>query len=1003
MAIRGLAGIALFLAAATASATQLPVHIYTAADGLARNATYCIFADSKGFLWLCTAEGISRFDGYSFVNYGVAEGLPSRSVNAFLETSGGVYLAATDNGIARLDPAAPPRSAHQFRSLGITGPVYALLEDRAGTVWAGATGGLYRIRGQTVDRAGLPTPAGDIVRSLAADAHDNLWAGTSHGICRLAANGTSECFGAARGLPGVVVNAVLVTREGKLWAGTLDGLWRIAIDSTAPRAECILGNAAGLPTPRIHSLFQDSGGTLWVGTAHSLSQLSGGRFVNYSQEEGLSGRAVLAIGQDRQGNLWAGVDHGLARIVRNGFTTFTAREGMANRSITGLFEIDGSLYAVSNEGSAILLHRFSAGAFTSVRPRYPPSIHYFGWASNQSALVDRNGEWWIATGEGLCRFPRVNFEQLAQTRPRAVYTTRDGLPSNDIFRLYQDLRGDIWITTIGNGGGPSRWEPSTGRLHHYTQDEIPGYASAYAEDRAGNLWIGVSNDASSMRPNCLVRYREGRFERFTSADGVPPGWISALFVDGSGSLWVASSDGGAGHAADPGSAHPRFTSFTTAGGLSSVTALRIGQDQAGRIYIGTARALDRLDPASGLWKHYSTADGLAGGSVSAILRDGQGTMWFGTTMGISRMTPETESPRATPPVYITALEINGEPRAVTDPGARRIAGMQLTPSQRHVHIEYVAVGEAVEYQYQLVETDRGWSPPSEQRSVDYAGLPPGNYHFLVRAAAPPGSSNPIPAEVMFHIATPLWGRSWFLTLLAAGIAGAMFGGHRYHLARRLELERVRLRIAADLHDDLGASLTRVAILSEIAHRQAGLPQAEPGRHLTEIAETARGLVDGLSDIVWSIDPRRDDMRNLVRRLRQLAGETLEPLGVEWRLDAAAGIEHLAFSPDQRRNLFLIVKEAVHNAARHSGCRRLAVQIEVRQGRCLVTVSDDGRGFPDGDAESGNGLANMRARAAALGGSIAAGTAPGGGAEIVLSFPLSRPHKYALPFGLRNGG
>ena len=999
MALRGLAGISLLLAAAPVLATQLPVHIYTAADGLARNAVYCIFPDSKGFLWLCTAEGISRFDGYSFVNYGEAQGLPSRAVNAFLETSGGVYLAATDNGMARLDPAAPPRSAHQFISLGISGPVYALIEDRAGTVWAGATGGLYRIRGQTVDRAVFPTATGDIVRSLAADAHGNLWAGTSHGICRLAVDGTPECFGAARGLPGVVVNAVRVTRDGRLWAGTFDGLWRIDIDAAEPRAERVFGNADGLPTARIHSLFQDSGGRLWVGTAHSLSQLAGDCFVNYSQEEGLSGRVVLAINQDRQGNLWAGVDHGLARIVRNGFTTFTTREGMANRSITGLFESDGSLYAVSNEGPGILLHRFSGGVFTSVRPKYPPSIHYFGWASSQSALVDRDGEWWIATGEGLCRFPRAPFEQLARTPPRAVYTTRDGLASNDIFRLYQDLRGDIWITPIGNGGGPTRWERSTGRMHHYSQDEIPGYASAYMEDRAGNLWIGVSNDASAMRPNCLLRYREGRFERFTAADGVPPGWISDVFVDGNGGLWVASSDGGVGYAADPASARPRFTRYTRAEGLSSITALRIGQDQAGRIYIGTARALDRLDPASGLWKHYSTADGLAGGAVSAILRDGRGDMWFGTTMGISRITPEAESPRKTPPVYITALEVNGEPRAVTDPGARRLAGVRLTPSQRHVHIEFVAVGEALEYQYQLEGTDHGWSAPSEQRSVDYAGLAPGDYRFLVRAAAAPGIATPAPAEVMFRISPPLWGRTWFLAVLAVAMALLMLGGHRYHLARRLELERVRLRIAADLHDDLGASLTRVAILSEIANRQ----HSEPGRHLTEIAETARGLVDGLSDIVWSIDPRRDDMRNLVRRLRQLAGETLEPLGVQWRLDAAAGIEHLAFSPDQRRNLFLIVKEAIHNAARHSGCRRLGIVIEVRQGRCLVTVSDDGRGFPEGDPESGNGLANMRARAAALGGSLAAGAAPGGGAEIVLSFPLSRPHKYALPFGLRNGG
>jgi ligand-binding sensor domain-containing protein/two-component sensor histidine kinase len=994
------AGIALLLAAATSSATQLPLHIYTAADGMARDAADCIVADSRGFLWLCTAEGLSRFDGYSFVNYGVAEGLPNRAVNGFLETREGVYLAATDNGLARLDPAAPPRSAHQFVSLGIAGSVYALIEDRDGTVWASATGGLYRVHGASSEKVVLPIPQGEAVKSLVEDAAGNLWAGTSHGICRRAAGGQSECFGGAGGLPTDEVKAVMVSGDGKLWAGSLNGLWQIAIDGAMPRVEHVFRQSDGLASARIHSLFQSSTGTLWAGTAQSLSELRGGRFRNYSKDEGLNGRAVLAIAEDREGNLWAAVDHGLARIARHGFTTFNAAEGMGDRSITDLLENNGAVYAVSNETTSVMLHRFNGEGFLSVRPRYPESIRYFGWASNQSAVLDREGEWWIATGEGLCRFPRVPFEQLAQTPPKAVYTMREGLPANDIFRLFEDLRGDLWITTIGNGGGPSRWDRATNSLHHYSQEQIPGYASAYAEDRSGNLWIGVSNDANTQRPNVLVRYREGRFERFTVADGIPAGWIAALYADRAGRLWVATSDGGLGRADEPAGSHPHFTTYTTGQGLSSISARRIGEDSAGRIYIGTARGLDRLDPATNTWIHYSTADGLVAGAVSAILADSQGTMWFGTTLGLSRMTPELDAPRANPPVYITALNINGEPRAVTDPGARRIANLQLRPDQQQVHIEFVALGQAIEYQYRLEGADPAWSAPTTQRSVNYASLRPGGYRFLVRAVSAPGIANPEPAEVVFRIPPPLWGRWWFLALLATALAMLALGAHRYHLARRLELERVRLRIAADLHDDLGASLTRVAILSEIVNRQAGLSESEPGRRLHEIAETARGLVDGLSDIVWAIDPRRDDVRSLVRRLRQFAGETLEPLGVAWRLDAAAEIERLAFSPDQRRNVFLIVKEAVYNAARHSGCSRVTIAIAVSHGGCVVTISDDGCGFT-ADAAEGNGLGNMRARAAALGGKIRMETAADGGGEVVLSFPLARPHKYALPSGPRS--
>jgi ligand-binding sensor domain-containing protein/signal transduction histidine kinase len=1007
--MRALAGsLTLLLTAAAGFATQLPLRIYTVADGLARDAANCVVIDSRSFLWVCTAEGLSRFDGNSFVNYGVAQGLPSRAVNAFLETREGVYLAATDGGIARLDPAAAAGSARKFVPLGVAGAIYSLHEDRSGTVWAAATGGLYRIRGLQAAWEAFPLPPGEIVKSLAEDAGGNLWAGTSHGLCRRTPAGAAECFGNAPGLPGDTVNAVAITRDGKLWAGSFKGLWRIAIDSPAPRAERFFGVADGLASARVHSIFQSPSGTLWVGTAQALSELNGDRFSNYSAEQGLNGRAVLAINEDSEGNLWAAVDHGLARIARHGFATFTAGEGMGGaRSVTELLETGGQVYAVTNETSSIMLHRFSGGGFTSVKPLYPPSIHYFGWASNQSVLLDRAGEWWIATGEGLCRFPRVEFAQLAHTPPKAVYTTRDGLAGNDIFRLYEDARGDIWITALASAGGPSRWERATGRFHHYALSDVPGYATAYAEDHAGNLWIGVSNDANTLRPNGLVRYRDGGFERFTAADGVPPGWISALHVDRAGHLWMASSDGGVGRADDPAAPHPHITVYSTAQGLSSVTARRIGEDLAGRIYIGTARALDRFDPATGTWKRYSTADGLAGGMVSALLRDSQGAMWLGTTMGLSRMSPEPDSPRPTPPVYITALNVNGEPLAVTEPGVRAIRDLRLQPDQRQVHIEYVAIGQAVEYQYKLEGAQ--WSAPFTQHSVNYASLPPGLYHFAVRAVAAPGMGSPAPAEVTFRILPPVWRQWWFVSLAIAIAAVLMLGAHRYHLARRLELERVRLRIAADLHDDLGASLTRVAILSEIVNRQTGLPHAEPARYLSEIAETARSLVDGMSDIVWAIDPRSDDMRSLVRRVRQFAGEALEPLGIAWKLDTPAEMEDRAFSPDQRRNAFLIVKEAVHNAARHSRCRQVSLAIRVEQGECHVVIEDDGVGLPDANSggdgaepESGNGLANMRARALALHGTLAISAAAAGGTRIALQFPMARPHKYALAGGLRNG-
>jgi ligand-binding sensor domain-containing protein len=143
----------------------------------------------------------------------------------------------------------------------------------------------------------------------------------------------------------------------------------------------------------------------------------------------------------------------------------------------------------------------------TTRPLYPASMKYFGWGTNQIALRDREGEWWIATGEGLCRFSRVgSIERLAVTPPAKVYTQKDGLPANDIFRLFEDSRGDIWIATVGAEPRLSRWERRTNKIHNYTMSDCPGVATAF-----GNLWIGYSNEVSMRRPSGLLRYRNGSF------------------------------------------------------------------------------------------------------------------------------------------------------------------------------------------------------------------------------------------------------------------------------------------------------------------------------------------------------------------------------------------------------------------------------------------------------------------------------------------------------------
>lgn len=255
------------------------------------------------------------------------------------------------------------------------------------------------------------------------------------------------------------------------------------------------------------------------------------------------------------------------------------------------------------------------------------------------------------------------------------------------------------------------------------------------------------------------------------------------------------------------------------------------------------------------------------------------------------------------------------------------------------------------------------------------------------------------------IASPIYNRWWFIVLIVAGVAAFGYFAYRQRVRRLLEIERIRTRIAADLHDDIGASLSRMAILIEVVKqegRQSGYlngPGVRSAEMLTEIADSARDLVDSMSDIVWSIDPSRDELGQVVTRTRQFAADVLDAQGVSWQFLASADVEKIKLDPEQRRHLFLIFKEALNNIARHAGAKTVSMSLTIHRNQLRTEIADDGRGFTPQPLETanavmpksrgGNGLGNMQARAAELNGTLTIDSAPGKGTRLILSLPLKR--------------
>jgi ligand-binding sensor domain-containing protein/signal transduction histidine kinase len=1033
----------ILLAATSAPAERLPLKTYTSADGLAHNEINKIVRDSRGFLWFCTADGLSRFDGYVFTNYGTAQGLPHPYVNDLLETRAGEVWLATNGGLVRFNPRGIPSKDIVYANDAPTDaqPMFSvvmpddsdrraravnvLFEDHNGAIWCGTRKGLYRLEGadkrftlRPID-IGMPNQFSEqsIVLDILEDKRGPLWVASPSGLYRRWPDGSFARYAMRDGLPGDYLHDLLMDHAGRLWVATRSpGFFSVTADEThkPPIVTSAFSLKDGLPADWVFQLFESSDRKFWIATAAGLAEFfpdgdeHGQHFHSFNERNGLIYHDITALNEDSGGNLWLGSYAGAMRLARNGFTTYDQQDGLdqvfsifGNRQGGVCFrgQVLGDGARSVFEGAKLdLLHPymgkhvtrygcFDGQSFTWFLPDALQQIN-LGWVGEGLTLQSRNGEWWFGTGAGLYRFAAAdNLREIKSARPLAIYDLRNGLASPQVFRLFEDSRGDMWVSSIGAVNGLAHWDRASGTMRDVSNASgLPAsnedVAHAFAEDRAGNIWIGFASG--------LARYHQGSFAFFTTNEGLPSGGIAQIYLDRAGELWLASAHSGLIRVDEPQAERPAFVSYTTAQGLSSDLTSAITEDLNGHIYVATGRGLDELDPVNGRVKHYTSAEGLASGSLVAAFCDHFGTLWFGTTKGLSRFVPLSEDLKAAPAILITKLSVAGSAQRVSAFGETEMSLPRFAPNQNQVQIDFVglsfAPGEVVRYQYKLEGADADWSAPTEQRTVNFANLAPRNYKFLVRALNSEGVTSTTPAAVSFTILPPVWRRWWFVSLVVLAVALTVYALFRYRVARILELANIRTHIAADLHDDIGSNLTRIAILSEVAHSQLGNKSPNVESPLLSIANISRESVASMSDIVWAINPKRDTLLDLIQRMRRFATEILTPRAIEFQFRAPDADHDLKLGANFRRDMFLLYKEALNNAVRHSGCTSASIDFQVERSWLVLTVRDDGRGFDLEKASEGQGLLSMTRRAGRLSGELRIDSKPGKGTEICLRVP-----------------
>ena len=710
---------------------------------------------------------------------------------------------------------------------------------------------------------------------------------------------------------------------------------------------------------------------------------------NLTRAQGLSDRQINALAEDQAGNMWAGTEGaGVMRIDRLGFTTYREQDGLKTDRVFAVLEDRASeILAVTLSGSNRnkSVNIFDGARFHSVDP-----ADYATWGWNQVLLQSRSGEWWAATKKGLCRYPAVKAAELDGRRPSMCYSRGD---EDEVFRIFEDSRGGIWASLQSKGEARLvRWDAGSGALTEFPASKIAGavagdLVSAFAEDRQGNIWMGRYQGG-------LYRYNGRGFQHLERKDGVPRGSINALLAT-AGGLWIGAN-GGLGHVVNTAEEHPRIEIYDTARGMASDTVNCMVEDRRDRIYAGTTKGVDRLDPQTGYIRHFSS--GLAHGECQSAVRDGAGSLWFATKQGLSRLIPAEDRPPVSPRVFITELQVGGAPYPVSQLGETWVSRLELKPSQNEMQVEFVGLdyepGDVLRYSYRLDGADSDWSPPRNQLTVTYAALSGGRYRFLVKAVTSEGVESAAPAGIDFTVLPPVWKRWWFESLAVALAAALVFAAHRYRVTQMVNLERVRTAIATDLHDDIGASLSQIAVLSEVARAGVNGENRRTQESLQRVAVLARELVDSLGDVVWSIRGAPDGLESLISRMREFALDLLAGQHVDFQLRSPPGGQGAPqLSLQARRHLFLMFKECIHNVARHSGCTAVKAELKVAEGEILLTVADNGRGLqpaePPRGSSGGNGIPGMRQRAEILGGSIQFVSQPGEGCTVSMRLPLRR--------------
>jgi ligand-binding sensor domain-containing protein/two-component sensor histidine kinase len=916
---------------------QFKVFLPENAPGLPSNRILALFEAHDGSLWIGTEDGaLARYHSGQVQTIMPGQGESSSSAvrtivapaedDAWILTYDWQLRHRTSDGLTTVSTNWNLRGTH----------VFGLCADISGKIWIGTD---YELAVWEKDKF-IPVwdrskEEGFTVSALGRSRRGGCWVLARDHLRRFA-EGAWQADAGVFASSRAIVNGLCETRSGELWLGTYgNGLWCYQTNG----ATLHFAATNGLPNDFVRCFQEDHEGNLWIGTeGGGLARLKPTIFQSFDRSQGLSGDCVLSVCEGADGEIWIGTNgDGIDRLKDGHIRHYGAEDGLTNEFVWSLCEDHK--------------HRL--------------------WA----------GTW----GGGLFRLEGKHFSPVpyAGSGPEPV-----------VCALYEDASRCLWI-------GQQQPELRVLQVKHDRVSALTLPTShpradvrAAVQDSTGSLWLGTFDDG-------LYQVKGGVVRHFGKSDGLKSERIRALYADHEGSLWIGTSRGGLNRFHDG-----RFAAFTKQDGLADDLILHIEEDRSGYLWcssgIGVFRVarqeLEKFERGEIQFVNcfvYTKADGLpsiecSGASQPCGCKSRDGRLWFPTVSGLAVVAPdEVKINPLPPPVAIEEVIVDGgdssaasrtakpqviEPLLSTEP-------LKVLAGRQRFEFHYTALSfsapEKVRFKYRLDGLEDAWVDAGNRREAHYSHLVPGTYTFHVIACNDDGIWNDSGAAFVMMVLPHFW-QTWAFRVLVGVACLLLFVGiYEVRLAAQRRVANLRLRIARDLHDEVGSNLGTIALLSQVLGRN----QTAAGREVSEISRVAAQTIESLRDIVWFLDPATDNPQELVGRMEQTARTMLHGVSFQFHSSIAEGTA--APSLELRRNVIPMFKEILHNINRHAQASRVDIRCEFSSREFLLQIQDNGVGFDENKVRAGNGLRNLRRRAGELGGNISIVGRENGGTTIIL--------------------